>query len=182
MGLFGFTRTKKRGTTLTDDARELSIQTRKQNAEIRQRERELEMQTLELKHEIKMSQLQLEKEQLYDRLREYVDDDEEEPLNEDEGLNSMLLKLIMGKMATGNNSTSTPTQYLDNPVASIPSPTPLTTDLNEEQLLEIWNNIPKKQQKAISKLSESTLRSLIPSQFGNVTEATTQRALKIIKQ
>lgn len=101
MKVFGyeFTRKKRQHNNLDDDKRELALETRRRNSEIRAMQQELEKERLQLEHQIAMDKLQLQSLEIRDRIMDYSDEEEEEPVTNDMNPETMLLSILMNRMA-----------------------------------------------------------------------------------
>ena len=157
MGLFGLTRKKdKRGATMSDEQRELSLQSRRLNAEFKRKQQELEMLKLERKQQIEEMKLERERLRLEEELSELRGEYDEEN-GEEDSMEKMLLMQFLGNM---NKSQ-------EQPVQQQPQQTNFEgASLSDEAIDQALNSFPKTVLKKFKGFSDEQLGELIKTRIG----------------
>lgn len=146
---------------------EFTKQDRDYSAELRRKTQELKLKEQQMEHEIRMKELQMQLEEL-----DYELNGEEEQSGSNPDMMLMtLFSQILNKQSVQANSISTP--------ETIKKPEQIV--LSDEQMLNMWSNVPKQYKLMAKAMSDEQLIQFLHKQLGNIDTDTTHRALAIIR-
>ena len=172
--VFGYTVVKKRkksGHTLTDEDREASLATRKAKAELKK----IELDIAKTQLESKKMEARADLEALRDTLYPPTETTEE----------SRWEQIIMGLLSGMNKSqpvAGSNTSTMQSEVIPPHSQEPATMSIDDEELRNILDTIPKKYIKMGKKMSDEQLTTYIKNHLPLADDDTVSRAIAIVRE
>jgi len=186
MGLFNIFKKKdnRNNYTFGDTDRELSAEIRKQKAEYNKARQELDLKLLTLENKKKQIELEADIAEASQRLKEisgYDDEEEEEPETNNDF--TSIISAIPMLMQTFNNQNQTPNSNTVSVVTTPPQPIKqeLGVSLSDEELQNMYKQIPKTAKAIAKTMSDETLKNYLKGQIPNLDEDTINRAIALVR-
>jgi len=166
---------KKKNTTVNDEQRQSSLETRQLNADIKKLKFELEREKLQDMHEIEKLRLEETKLKLQAKISDMTEEEEyndSEPSIESSLLTALLPALMQNQQAGAGsiNSTNHP-QPIQESVSGL--------SFDDEQIKEYFNSMNKKEIKIAKIFTKKQLGDMIKSQLP-VDDDTVNRAYSFL--
>ena len=160
---------RERPYKFSDDDRRLS-------AEVRRKKAELQMEIDKLNAEKEKLRLNTEIEELKQQYEDLTASDEEEPPQGGSTADTLLTALLA--MILKGNTSPTPQPITPQPQIS---GSPVANALSDEQLQEIWGNIPEMYKQKAKKMKDADLANFIKFQMPTADQDTIERAIRIVR-
>lgn len=160
---------KHTGHVLDDDDREASKQTRMMKQQMQQMQ--MEIQQMRMERQLAREQM------LLDELRGGSSNDDND---DDSGIQQMMMMALMNNMG-GLGGQQPPTGMVPPAAALQAQQNVNLIHYSDEELMKVWNEIPRTQRKMLKVAPEALLRSKMREQF-KADDDSIERALAIIRK
>lgn len=156
-----FRKSKKKDTSVSEEARQRSLEIRQMNAEMRRME-----------HEKKVLELQLDLEERRADLEDLQNDLYEDDEKEDESIEGLLLKTLLPVLQQKINPvvTNTNTSNSNN------------INMTDEEIITILDKIPKTVKKHLMSLEMALFEKIVLSHYPNLSRTSIVRAHELLHQ
>lgn len=177
MGLFGWLKSERqeKAHAFDKEDRELSLQVRRQKAELAQQRAQLDLELMRLRAEREKADLEAQIADARARLDDMYSDDEPEVDNGGSAADAMLM-MLMSKMFQSPPAAAPPASQ-----PTPPSAPPSGDSISDEELQEMWEQVPSGYKKLARKMSDEQVAGYIRKQLPNIDTDSMTRALRVVR-
>jgi hypothetical protein len=155
-----------------EDDRENSLAKRQERSLYQREKAKLDLEELRLTHQITMMERKAELQELKEMLNSSGNS------NESGNIEDAALMMLMNKFA---NPTPTVTQHTESPPKEIISNETVGVTFTDEQIQQIWNDVPSFAKKIAKRMTDEQLGQEIANRIPSINDESIQRAITYIR-
>jgi hypothetical protein len=162
--------------TFLEEDRGLSLEIRRSKSEIAKQKQQLELEVMKLEAERTKLQLQAEIEEARQRIQDMTEDSETS-----HGSNpaDVMMMALLSKVMGGNAAPVAPSGLPPSPINNHEAP---RENYSDEQIQQLWNNVPKEIKKIARGMSEEQIGDFVSKQMPQVDSDTRTRIIMKAKR